>query len=302
MINKISYQKEYLMLNPNGLQQAPEHLRYLSTQDENAQQQDEFHDTTERVNAPVAVKRIIDGQPVYHVIDGLPTVQAHQAQGTPQINVCVLTLDDDNDVLLLALDLQRSKRTRLHSQFLLIEGYLQSYPKKQGFRNDVKSTEQTKEVAGVESPKWYHYIAARMNVKPNFVKYVHKVGTVRREYFERIENSRYTLYQAYQDCLAFEKGDDQQATPKVSQPVYHSTTTGAPTFSESSSTFDHIVDDEENTNSDEAASEMSQSEEPTPIESTSDHSTKAGNQPSSTKTIHAICPHCGEEVELPISE
>jgi hypothetical protein len=221
------------------LERDPEHAEHLAYADET-----EFEDIDESFNKygklqPVYyVEFIRDGKRIKSVIDGWKSVLHARKNGINQIFAYRLNIGNNDDLLSIMLLLQRSNHSDMWALYRMCEALWPKYYRGQGYRSDITDTELSdmrSEHKG-KRKNIYEKIATELLLSSgNTVKFLLKVGRVNALHFARIEKSRFTLYHAYLECLAEEKGI-LPPVPPAKEPRTIRDMTQPPTYSEGTTT------------------------------------------------------------------
>ncbi len=287
-------QKEYLMISPMELVPAAEHLQAFPTLEETEHDGIlESYSKYNRLKPVFFLKRNIDGKDVNAVIDGMKYVRYALEAGIEKVYACELTFSNEEDLVPVMVQLQHSNHASLMALFNMIAILWKKYFKGQGYRSDLNTKDQENELDQVTTNSYcgkplniYQKIGDDLYLSGTTVKHIRKIGLVNPLHFDRIENSRLSLYAAYLACIAEERGDEP-SVPTVKAPVYVSTGTGVPQFSDPTSTDITQYPNAVGVSSEADIPEEVKYDEPTIIKI---------EVAQSSKKIK--CPHCQEEFEL----
>lgn len=181
-----------------------------------------------------------EGKIVKAVVDGWKYVCFAKANGIKKVYACKLCLGNNDDLLSIMLQLQRSNHDSCAALFAMIMALWPKYYKGPGFRSDM-TDQQLSDITTEHDGKRlniYQKIGRELNLSGNRVKHLRKIGLVCPLFFERIDVDRSSLYQAYLKCVDMEKGVMPEA-PSVKMPTYFTNTTPVPQFSEPTTTDDN---------------------------------------------------------------
>jgi len=178
----------------------------------------------------IAKLRYEEGTPQF-LVDGFKKEKYYKLKGVEEINATVITVDDEEELKKLMVELQCTKHNSYSSLFAMINLLMPVYSVGQGCRSHLAGVENGED----KSLNLYEKIGKHLSISGNKVKQIWKVGNVNPLHFERIETSRMSLHTAYLECLGEEKGEGP-VPPTVKQPVFHSNNTGAPEFNERDTT------------------------------------------------------------------
>jgi hypothetical protein len=252
--------KEYGYVDPWEFERDKEHAAHLPYDDVT-----EFEGTTESYQKydrikPVYYVEFYDGEKlVKAVIDGWKFVVYARAQGIKKVFACKLNVGNNDDLLSIMLQLQRSNHDSYLALYYMIEALWPKYYLGQGYRSDLtnKEFEEDTENPKGKKPTIYQLIGRELNLKPHKVKYIRKIGKVNPRQFIQMDTERPSLYAIYNQCNNQEKGVMPEV-PAVKPPTYHSTSTGAPVFTTPTTTADHF-----DNSSDSSATTGSHADSPT---------------------------------------
>jgi len=230
--------KEYDFLDPYIFERDKPHLKHLPYADDA-----EFEGTSESYRKFGRIKPIFyiqferDGCIVRACLDGWKYLLYARANGIEKVYACKLSVGNNDDLLSIMFQLQRSNHDALMALYNMIMALWPKYFKGSGYRSDIREDELDIPTIGPDGKKLsiYQRIGLELNLSGNKVKFLRKVGTVNPLHFERIEISRFTLYAAYMECVKEQRGE-LQPVPAERPATYISTATPLPTFSEPSTT------------------------------------------------------------------
>ncbi len=286
--------KEYKMISPTDLTRADEHQKALpSNENEDCEGTIDSYKKYDRFHPVYFYVLLINGILVKKVIDGWKYVLFAIENKIDQIFACEITVDEPADVTEIMLLLQRSNHNSLLDLYNMIESLWPLYSKGQGYRSDLTDKELSVVISNPESEKplnIYQQIGKLLCISGTQVKHIRKVGMVNMDYFERIESSRFSLYAAYLACKSEVEGVEPNV-PSVKEPVYVSTATVTPVFSEQLSTSNQKVIPVYETALDE-----------NPSGSVLDQDVTATNAAPKPLTVTVMCTNCHESFELTIDK
>lgn len=298
-------QKEFVWMNPNELRRAAEHESMLSNAAKVAQDA-VSNRALARINPVVAIKRKIDLGITIEVIDGWPTVLAAQLAGIEKIFVCLISGLNDEEILKLMIDLQLGKHSNLLTIYKMIVALYPFFSKGQGHRSDLVPNADEPDTDEAKA-NIYQKIAGALGglkITGNTVKWIYKIGNVHPAHFETIEAGRSNLFSAYSACLMEERGIGPKP-PSVSAPVYFTTTTESPEFTEPTTTAKPMSAQGED-------SSTLNKEESNQSENNQGHNKSHANTTATEWTVFCIdetyiylrgnCQVCGEEMEVKINK
>jgi hypothetical protein len=300
---------EYKMIDPHDLERAEEHQDTLVTDD--AEITDAIHQWFEDNGflLPVYyVIREIDGREVKVIIDGWKKVLYAREKGIDKIQAVELQAAEE-ELTSIMVQLQSSGHNGLLALYHMAKALYPKHFKGQGFRSDLTYKELDRPVEGKDGRKLniYERIGRDMGIKSgNKIKHILKVGDINPLHFERIEISRFSLLQAFQECKKEEENFEPEV-PKVKAPVYHTTTTPVPEFGKPDSTggtFDYTSTSTAEVAPDENA-EQAEADTLNAGEAHSNDQSKTVAPQSDAAgrriiTVHGVCKECGHETEIEI--
>ena len=224
--------KVYGYINPQEFQRDPEHAEYLPYEDST-----EFESAVEsfkkfdRLKPVYYIEVLIGGKRVKLVVDGWKYVMFAQKEGIEKIFACKLAIANNDDLVSILFQLQRTYHDSFMALYRMIQALWPKYFKGQGHRTDIKEEELDEVVLGPDGRRKniYQLIGTELNLSGNKVKHIRKVGMVDPDHFERIEINKFSLYQAYLECIKEERGEEAPV-PGVKPVHYITTSTGAPEF------------------------------------------------------------------------
>lgn len=290
MLKKIEQQN--VSIDPNKLVRAEEHINAFQYPDKkDSEDPDEkgsegifdSYERYSRIKPVYFIERVIEGEKVNAVIDGWKFVEFAKSKNLDLIPACKLTIDNDLDVATIAIQLQNSKHNSYQERYKMIMNLWPFY-----YRKGKKNLEQPIETTSDgKKLNIYDKIGRELFLSPTTVKHLHKIGEVNPLYFERLEKNKISLTAAYLACVGEEK-NAEPGVPAVKAPVYVSSTTAVPVFSESSSTDVPVApvsetDTTENNETEKAAK--------TPVANNDEFI-----------TVRGICQCCGKETEIKINK
>jgi hypothetical protein len=283
--------KEYHYKDPREFERSPENEKMFPYKTiEEFEDLKESYAKFDRCHPIYYEERVVDDKVINAILDGGKYHQFSLDNNMEKVFACKLTFENEDDRIVLMAQLQRSCHDDYMALFHMIQALWPKHFKGQGYRSDITEKELEEGAIGVDGKRLniYERIGKELFLTGNRVKHIRKIGLINSEHFERIEVSRFTLYQAYQECLKQEKGYLPEV-PSVKAPVYYTTSTGTPVFSEPTTTADaEVVNDHDET----ANSHNPMGEKP-------------ATTPESEElfvTVISTCPHCGEEITLKINK
>jgi len=196
------------------------------------------------------VETIVDDKIKKYYIDGGSTIELYKKNGTEFIFAAKLELTNEEDILQVMTELQRSNHNSPQEEFKMYTALYAAFSKGQGARTDLEELAKSPDEVGIDEDEKkkrrasiFQVIGNMMGgVDKNRVMYILKVGQVCPWYFERMVLERFALYAAYMDCKAKERGE-MPAVPTVKEPAYESTATETPVFTPYTSTDDDFNDE-----------------------------------------------------------
>lgn len=282
--------KEYLYIDPNKLTRSLQHSNtFLPTEESDYSGTSESYLKHGRCNPVYFIERTEENifQPINAVIDGWKYVMYAQSNGIEEVFACKLTFEEAEDITKIMVQLQFSNHNTLSALFQIIMQLWPIYAKGQGHRSDLQESERDNDSENKEL-NIYGKIGKELGISGNKVKHIRKVGMVNPLFFERIENSRFSLYAAYLECVKEEAGEMPEP-PSIKPPVYFTNSTEVPQFSEPTLTSSHngfeIVTDECEVNND-----IENAEEYPPVKPV---------EPEYIQ-VRGTCTCCGQETEIRI--
>lgn len=237
--------KVYGYISPQEFQRDPGHAEHLpyddSTEFESAVESFKKFD---RLKPVYYIEVLIEGKRVKLVVDGWKYVLFAQKEGIEKIFACKLLIGNNDDLVSILFQLQRTYHDSFMALYRMIQALWPKYFKGQGHRSDIKEAELDEAVLGPDGRRLniYQLIGIELNLSGDKVKHIRKVGMVDPDHFERIEMNRFSLYQAYLECVKEERGEEAPV-PGVKPVNYISTHTGVPVFTAPTTTAD-ITDGE----------------------------------------------------------
>jgi hypothetical protein len=230
---KPEVKKDYHYISPWELTRAKEHIATLKYDDTtDFAGLTESYEKYDRFNPVYYVERDVEGELVKGVIEGWKYASYAQKVGKEQIFACKLDVENDEDLIMIMIQLQRTQHESLLALYYMIQALWPKHFKGPGYRSDIEEegfdeTEEIEERKEGRRPNIYERIGKVLYLSGTKVQHIRKVGMVNPLHFERIEIGRFSLLQAYQECVKEEKGWEQPA-PAVKTPVYHSASTEEP--------------------------------------------------------------------------
>ncbi len=232
-------------------------------------------------------QREVEGKIVNAIIDGEKYHQFAIANNLEKVFACKITFEEEDDRLVVMAQLQRSCHDNYMALFNMIQALWQKHFKGQGYRSDITEDELNKATDSSDGKRLniYDRIGKELFLTGNKVKHIRKVGMVNPLFFKQIEIEKFSLFQAYHECVKEEKGEMPEV-PSVKAPVYHTTSTGTPVFSEPTTTADEDFITQE------------------PIAGSNGNNTQVESTKSDEEfvTVTSTCSHCGEEITLRINK
>ena len=231
--------KKYDYLSPWEFERDTEHAEHFKYDDAG-----EYEGTAESYRKfdrikPVYYIEYLDGDKVVRaVIDGWKYVLFAREKGMEKIFACRLLVGNNDDLLSIMFQLQRSNYDSFMALYRMIQALWPKYYKGPGFRSDMTDTEIEKvllEDTGGRRMDIYRRIGIQLNLSGTRVKHILKVGKVNPLHFERIEIGRFTLFQAYQECVK-EQNQQLPPVPTLKAPTYHTSSTPMPQFTKPDTT------------------------------------------------------------------
>lgn len=238
-------------ISPDDLERDPEHAAHLPYTDE-----EEFDDTDGsyrqygKLQPVYYFEYIRNGRRVRSVCDGWKYVKFARKNNIKEIFACRLNIGNNHDLVTIMFQLHRSNHSDMMAWYRMCEALWPKYFRGPGYRSDMKDDE----LANIRSEhngkrkNIYEKIGGDLSMSANTVKFLLKVGRVNPLHFGRIEKSRFTLYHAYLECVAEEKGvlpsipapKEARIIKDMTQPPVfsESTTTGPVVFTSSTTTND----------------------------------------------------------------
>lgn len=300
---------EYKMIDPHDLERAQEHQDILVTDDaEITDAINQWFEDNGFLLPVYYVIREIDGHEVKVILDGWKKVLYAREKGIEKIQAVEIHAAEE-ELTSIMVQLQRSGHNGLLALYHMAKALYPKHYRGQGYRSDLTYKELDKAEEGQDGRKLniYERIGRDMGIRSgNKIKYILKVGKVNPLHFERIEISRFSLLQAFQECKKEEENFEPEV-PKVKAPVYHTTTTPVPGFAKPDSTagtFDYtststaeVAPDEKTQQVDadtENDREVLTGEHPKTVAPGSDHAARR------MITVRGICKECGQETEIEI--
>jgi hypothetical protein len=302
---------EYKMIDPHELERAQEHQDTLVTDDvEITDAINQWFEDNGFLLPVYYVLREIDGHEVKAVVDGWKKVLYAREKGIEKIQAVEIYAGEE-ELTGIMIQLQRSGHNGLLALYCMAKALYPKHYKGQGYRSDLTYKELDKAAEGQDGRKLniYERIGRDMGIKSgNKIKYILKVGDINPLHFERIEISRFSLLQAFQECKK-EEAEFEPEVPKPKAPVYHTTMTPVPEFAKTDSTatagtFDYTstttgeVTPGENTEQVESgtenAGEAHSNEHPKTVAPESNHVDQR------MITVRGVCKECGQETEIEI--
>jgi len=260
-----------------------------------------------RIFPVVYVSRYFTNHLQKHVIEGWKHILHARELGIKEVLCYEVSADTDEELIEIMVQLHKSNHESYAVLFWMIMKLWDKHHKGQGYRSDIKEEELDTPVAGKDGRRLniYERIGLELNISGTKVKQIRKIGTVNPLHFERIEMGRFSLFQGYVECVRQEKGE-LVAVPKVKAPVYYTTTTQTPVFSEPSVTATPVFSSPVTT----GAKVLEKSTTDTSLINESPTKQNAVSTTSSISsiisddvfvTLTSTCPHCGEEVTFKIN-
>ena len=284
--------KEYSMISPNDFVRAEEHVEtLLSPEEVKYEGTTDSYKKIDRINPVYYIERQDGNGAVKAVIDGWKYVVLAINTGIEKIYACKLTIENSDDVVKIIVQLQRSNHDSYMALFKMIMRLWPIHFKGQGYRSDLDETELDKPIENTDGSKpldIYEKIGREINLTGTKVKHIRKVGMVNPLFFERIEISRFTLYAAYLECKKEENGEMPDA-PSVKAPVYITSSTETPEFSQPTTSNDNVNEPE---------TKKVTGHETTRVDT---HEIQSSNE-SEFIVVLGICKSCGQETEITINK
>lgn len=300
---------EYKLIDPHDFERAQEHQDTLVTDDgEITDAINQWFEDNGFLLPVYYVIRVIDGCEVKVIVDGWKKVLYARERGIEKIQAVEIQAAEE-ELISIMVQLQSSGHNGLLALYHMAKALYPKHFKGQGYRSDLTYKELDKPVEGKDGRKLniYERIGRDMGIRSgNKIKHILKVGDINPLHFERIEISRFSLLQAFQECKKEEENFEPEV-PKVKAPVYHTTTTAVPEFAKSDSTggtFDYTSN---------STAEVAPDEKTERVDSDTENADEGhSNEDSKTvtprsyaadqriRTVRGICKKCGEETEIEI--
>lgn len=307
--------KEYGFDDPNVFERDTGHAKHLPYADDT-----EFEGTTDSYKNYGRVKPVYyiefeqAGKTVKAVIDGWKYVCYAKANGISKVFACKLSVGNDDDLLSIMLQLQRSNHDSLMALFYMIQARWEKHHKGQGYRSDAHDDKELDEkYLSPDGRKLniYERIGLELNLSGNRVKHIRKIGLVNPDHFEQIENSRSSLYAAYLACVSEERGEEPPV-PGEKPTRYITDQTEPSTFSSPTTT----AGDEVNVNYIQPGNNTGDDDpdfmgvDDTGPDSNSDSSYQERTNPPTTNhqsddtyiIVEGICTECGKLTKIKINK
>lgn len=299
---------EYKMIDPHDLERAQEHQDTLVTDDgEITDAINQWFEDNGFLLPVYYVIRVIDGREVKVILDGWKKVLYAREKGIEKIQAVEIHAGEEA-LTSIMIQLQRSGHNGLLALYHMAKALYPKHYRGQGYRSDLTYKELDKATEGQDGRKLniYERIGRDMGIKSgNKIKHILKVGDINPLHFERIEISRFSLLQAFQECKKEEENYEPEV-PKVKAPVYHTTTTPVPSFAKPDSTggiFEYT-----STNTAEVApvenAEQADADTLNAGEAYSnEHSiavTPQSDPVGQRITVRGVCKECGHETDIEI--
>lgn len=289
--------KEYKYVDPKTLVRSSKHRVMFRTKEESEVEGTiESFKLFDRLKPVFTIDEIFDGVIKEAWIDGDTYMEYAIASGIESVYVCKLTFEDESDIPRVMAELQTSHHTDLLSYYMMIMQLWPLYSKGSGYRSDLLEDEQNEE-GDTARYNIYTKIGKVLKISGTKVKHIRKIGTVNKLYFQRIEEGRFPVYVAYLECLKEERGE-MPDVPPVKKPVYTSTSTEVPAFSEPTTTETNTPNPEEDENSNADATADDDSEAPDEEE----NAQPIVQSHSQGVRVKAYCTCCNKVTEVIISQ
>ena len=212
---------EYKMIDPHDFERAQEHLDTLVTDDaEITDAINQWFEDNGFLLPVYYVIREIDGREVKVIIDGWKKVLYAREKGIEKIQAVEIQAAEE-ELTSIMVQLQRSGHNGLLALYHMAKALYPKHYRGQGYRSDLTYKELDKATEGQDGRKLniYERIGRDMGIKSgNKIKHILKVGDINPLHFERIEISRFSLLQAFQECKKEEENYEPEV-PKVKAPV-----------------------------------------------------------------------------------
>lgn len=280
--------KDYDYIDPRLLERAPEHTEMFTYKTiEEFEDLKESYAKYDRCHPIYYEQREIDGKLVNAIIDGEKYHLFAIEIGMEKVFACKIAFENEEDRITLMAQLQRSYHDNYMALYNMIQGLWPKHFRGQGYRSDITEIELDKATDSIDGKRLniYDRIGKELFLSGNKVKQIRKVGMVNKLFFERIEAEKYSLFQAYHECVKEEKGE-MPAVPSVKAPVYHTTSTSIPVFSEPTTT----------------AYEDNLPKETIAVNNVSNSKVESSKPDEEFVTVTSTCPHCGKEITLRINK
>ncbi len=230
----------YGTINTADCFRSPEHTAmFNSTDKEGALGTNESYNNFGRLKPVFCFQRLIDDKPMCAIIDGNRYFEYAKVNGRTKIFVCIITINDTDEIVKIMAQLQFSNHNTYMSLFLIIQNLWPLFYKGQGYRTDLNDEQfdvEKPDGDGINRLNIYQKIGKEIGLSGNAVKFIRKIGIVNPLHFKQIETTRHSLYAAYLACKN-EVAGNEPAPPKPKAPTFIRTSTNnPPEFSTTDST------------------------------------------------------------------
>jgi hypothetical protein len=205
--------KEYGMVeDPWSFERDPEHSEYLPyDNDATFEGIEESYRKYGKVFPVCYVEVLIDGMRKKFVVDGMKYVLHARKEGLKQVFACRLKVGNNDDLLSLLVQLQRSSHGSFQALFHMIMALWPKYYRGQGFRSDLQLTDEelNTHVLGPDGKRLtiYQRVGLAMNLAPSMVYMIRKIGLIIPRQLVEMEAGRTSPHKATCEAKRKEKGE-----------------------------------------------------------------------------------------------
>ncbi|MBL0309221.1 MAG: hypothetical protein IPP77_05955 [Bacteroidetes bacterium] len=291
---------EYGLVNVDELTRAKDHeTTFPYTDTTEFEGTNDSYKKFKRIFPVVYVIMNINDVPVKVVVDGWKYVVFARANGISEIYACELTVENQEDLIAIMIQLQRTNHQSYLALYYMIEALWEKHYLGKGYRSDLQENELDNPVEGADGKKEtiYDRIGRELNLKPHKVKYLRKIGQVNKRQFIQMDSERPSLYKLYKACVSEQSGD-APALPAYKTPVYHSNATPVPVFTTPTPEANVVTHTSNSTGTNKVHADSDQA-------SSTKRETPIGGiikQDGDCITVQAICQCCSNPTFLIISK
>jgi len=210
---------------------SPEHTTmFNSTEEEGAMGTNESYSKFGRLKPVFGIPHMIDDKPMFAWIDGDRYLKHAYINGITKIFVCIITINDKDEIVKIMAQLQFSNHNTYMSLFQIIQNLWPVFYKGQGYRSDLNDEQFDEEKPygdGTKKLNIYQKIGKEIGLSGNAVKFIRKIGIINPLHYKQIETTRHSLYAAYLACKN-EVSGNEPVPPKPKAPTFIRTSTNTP--------------------------------------------------------------------------